>query len=254
VKSGALIVLCACLLGAAEPPVPAWRCRVVHVYPHDPAAFTQGLVYEDGYLFEGTGLNGRSSIRKVELQTGKVVQERRIPDQYFGEGIAIWQNRLVELTWRSELGFVYDRYSFEPRQSFHYTGEGWGLTHDGKRLIMSDGSSTLRFLDPQSFQETARINVTDKKIPVSNLNELEYVRGEIYANVWQTDKIVRISPETGKVTGWIDAAGLLSEADRRASQPDVLNGIAYDAQRKRLFLTGKLWPKLFEVELVRVRR
>jgi glutamine cyclotransferase len=227
---------------------PVSSYHVVHVFPHDPDAFTQGLVYLDGFLYEGTGLNGRSSIRKVRLDNGEVLQIQRLDQQYFGEGIAIVGNSLFELTWQAELGFIYDRTSFQRTGTFTYKGEGWGLTYDGKRLIMSDGTSYLRFIDPSTRKELSRIQVRDAGKPVERLNELEYVKGEVYANVWQTERIARISPSTGQVLGWIDLSGLLSP--REAQMADVLNGIAYDAQQDRLFVTGKLWPKLFEIKAV----
>lgn len=230
---------------------PVYGYKVVRTYVHDRTAFTQGLQYVDGYLYEGTGLNGRSSIRKVNLDTGEVVQSRQLGAEFFGEGIAVWKNSLFELTWRSEVAFVYDRATFEPRRTFRYSGEGWGLTHDGSSLIMSDGSDALRFLDPSTFAEQRRIHVTSAGEPLRDLNELEYVDGQIYANVWQTSYVARIAPDTGKVVGWIDFTGILPEADR--SGIDVMNGIAYDAARRRLFVTGKLWPKLFEVALVQKR-
>jgi glutamine cyclotransferase len=221
---------------------------VVRTYPHDRTAYTQGLIYLDGFLYEGTGLNGYSTVRKVKLDTGEVVQKISLPFQHFGEGLTAWRDSLIQLTWKSGIGFVYDRTSFQQRRTFPFTGEGWGLTHDGKRLIMSDGTAALRFLDPQTFQETGRITVRDGNTPVTYLNELEYVRGEIYANVYGTDRIVRVSPSDGRVLGWIDLRGLLSEADRRITV-DVLNGIAWDDRQGRLFVTGKLWPKLFEIKL-----
>jgi glutamine cyclotransferase len=222
--------------------------QVIKSYPHDRQAFTQGLAYLNGVLYEGTGLNGQSSIRKVKLENGEVLQQRRLDDKYFGEGIAVWGNTIVQLTWQSEIGFVYDRTSFEPVKTFGYKGEGWGLTHDGTRLIMSDGSPTIRFLDPQTLKETSRVTVRDGDIPVDELNELEFVKGEILANVYQTHRVVRFSPATGRVTGWIDLGGLLSP--RESVGVDVLNGIAYDAAGDRLFVTGKLWPRLFEIRLV----
>jgi glutamine cyclotransferase len=222
------------------------RGRVVHVYPHDPEAFTQGLVYLDGFLYEGTGLNGRSSIRKVRLENGEVLQIQPLDQQYFGEGIAVLGDTIYELTWQSEIGFLYDRATFNRKGTFNYRGEGWGLTHDGQRLIMSDGTAILRFLDPTTQKELSRLRVKDGRTPVANLNELEYVKGEILANVWQTQRIARISPKTGLVTGWIELDGLLTP--REAQAADVLNGIAYDAAGDRLFVTGKLWPKLFEIK------
>lgn len=226
--------------------------QVVHTYPHDPQAFTQGLVFLDGVLYEGTGLNGRSSLRKVRLETGEVLQKLDIPQVYFGEGITNWGSQLVQLTWQSGVGFVYDRNTFQQLRSFRYDTEGWGLTQDGTNLIESDGSATLRFWNPSTFAEVRRITVHDAEHPIAQLNELEYIRGEIYANVWQTDTIVRISPSTGAVTGWLDLAGLLTPSERAAGV-DVLNGIAYDAAGDRLFVTGKLWPKLFEIKLIHDR-
>ena len=230
--------------------VPVSKARVVHVYPHDPEAFTQGLVYLDGFLYEGTGLNGRSSIRKVRLENGEVLQIQAIDSQYFGEGIVVKGDTIYELTWQSEIGFLYDRATFQRKGTFSYRGEGWGLTHDGQSLIMSDGTHRIRYLDPSTLQTTRTISVFDKGAPVDKLNELEYIDGEIYANIWQTDRIVRIEPKSGKILGWIDLTGLLQMQDRLGEE-DVLNGIAYDAAGKRLFVTGKMWPKLFEIEIVR---
>ena len=200
-------------------------------------------------MFEGTGLYGRSTLRRVELETGAIVQIRELPDQFFGEGVTIYGSKIIQLTWQSNVGFVYDKDSFELLQEFDYTTEGWGITYNGERLIMSDGTSILYFLDPETLEEIGRIEVCDNDGPVTRLNELEYVQGEIYANVWRTDHIARISPQTGEVVGWIELKGLLSAEDY--TEPiDVLNGIAYDAEDDRLFVTGKLWPKLFEIELV----
>ena len=229
--------------------VPLYTYRVIQTYPHDPEAFTQGLVYYDGVLYEGTGLWGRSSLRKAELSTGQVLQMRVLPERFFGEGITIWRDRILQLTWQSQVGFVYDRESFELLGEFSYDTEGWGLTHDGTRLIMSDGSATLRFLDPETLQQVETVTVRAAGQPVTRLNELEYVRGEVYANVWQTDQIARIAPATGQVLGWIDLTGLLPPADRQYGA-DVLNGIAYDSVGNRLFVTGKWWPKLFEIEVL----
>lgn len=235
---------------AASAPVAHYS--VVHVFPHDPQAFTQGLVYLDGVLYEGTGLNGRSSIRKVKLENGEVLQIHNIDPQYFGEGIAIVGNSLFELTWQSGVGFIYDRSSFQRTGTFTYHGEGWGLTQDGKHLIMSDGSAYLRFIDPATRKELSRLQVRDGARPVERLNELEYVKGEIFANVWQTERIARISPKTGQVIAWVDLSGLLNA--REAADVDVLNGIAYDAARDRLFVTGKLWPKIFEIKIMDAKR
>jgi glutamine cyclotransferase len=229
--------------------LPLYTYTVQHVYPHDPDAFTQGLQYVDGVLYEGTGLNGRSSIRKVALETGQVLQRRAVPQEHFGEGITVLKSQIYELTWQSHVAFVYDKTSFEPRQRFSYAGEGWGLTSDGTNLIMSDGSDELRVIDPATFAERRRVKVTAAGSPVRNLNELEYVKGEIFANIWMTDYVARIAPDTGKVTAYIDLRGLLTEFER--ARTDVLNGIAYDEAHDRLFVTGKLWPKLFEVRVVK---
>lgn len=231
-------------------PAPVHQYQIVRSYPHDPQAFTQGLVYHNGFLYEGTGLNGRSSIRKVKLENGEVLQIQALDSQYFGEGIAIWRDSLVQLTYLTEIGFVYDLATFQRRRTFSYRGEGWGLTHDGKRLIMSDGQKDgrLRFIDPETLKETGRLQVLDGGRPVENLNELEWVKGEIFANVWGTHRIARISPTTGRVTAWINLSGLLTS--RESAGVDVLNGIAYDAAGDRLFVTGKLWPKVFEIKIV----
>jgi glutamine cyclotransferase len=231
--------------------VPIYGCRIVNSYPHDPEAFTQGLVYEDGFMYEGTGLNGKSSIRKVELETGRVLQNHNLPNQYFGEGLTIHGDKITELTWRSNVGFVYNKGDFALVKKFSYPTEGWGITYDGKSLIMSDGSDTLYFLDPITHRETNRIRVTYEGRPVTRINELEYVNGEIFANVWLTDVIARISPESGKVMGWIDLRGLSDDFGTRRSD-QVLNGIAYDKKGDRLFVTGKLWPKIYEIRLERV--
>ena len=235
--------------GQSHTPVSGYR--VVHIYPHDQQAFTQGLVYRDGILYEGTGLNGRSSIRKVKLENGEILQIEKVDSQYFGEGIAVVNDTIYELTWQSGIGFLYDRTTFKRKGTFTYRGEGWGLTYDGQRLIMSDGTAFLRFLDPATHKEVSRIQVKDGTTPVENLNELEFVKGEVLANIWQTDRIARISPKTGRVTGWIDLTGLLTprEAQEVEAGGGVLNGIAYDAAGDRLFVTGKLWPKLFEITI-----
>jgi len=228
---------------------PNYTYRVVNVYPHDRRASTQGLIYSDGFLYESTGGHGRSSLRKLRLETGEVLQQHPLAWEHFGEGMSEWGDDLVQLTWRSNVGFVYDKATLRVKRTFHYPGEGWGLTHDQTRLIMSDGSATLRFLDPETFRETGRLTVREDHLPLQWLNELEFVRGEIYANVWETDRIARISAYTGQVTGWIDLNGLLPEIDRMI-RVGVLNGIAYDSRKNRLFVTGKLWPKLFEIVLV----
>ena len=245
--------------------VPEYTYQVVHVYPHDRSAFTEGLFYLDGFLYEGTGEWGESSIRKVKLETGEVLQRCEIPAAYFGEGIVKWKDRLIELTYKSKVGFIYDFNTFDPcpvpendeKHRFAFdsdTGEGWALTTDGKRIIMDDGSAKLFFWDPETLKPVGSVAVTDRGEPVKQINELEWVKGEIFANVWTTDKIVRINPANGHVTGWVDCTGLLSPADRIEGGPqqtDVMNGIAYDAKGDRLFVTGKRWPKLFEIKLVK---
>ncbi len=222
--------------------------EVVATYPHDPTAFTQGLVYLDGHLLESTGLNGQSTLRRVELTTGRVLQQVRLPAHYFAEGMTVLGGKIYQLTWQSQKGFVYDLATFVLEKEFTYTGEGWGLTTDGRSLILSDGTDQIRFLDPATFQVTRTVSVTRDGQPLRLLNELEFIRGEIFANIWQSNTVARIDPATGRLTGVIDFFGLLPAADRTA-HTDVLNGIAYDAATDRLFVTGKNWPKLFEVRL-----
>jgi len=223
--------------------------RVVKSYPHDTSAFTQGLIYRNGFLFESTGRNGQSTLRKVTLETGEVVQQHRVDAAYFAEGLAEWNGQLVQLTWRSNIAFVYDLATFSMRRTLRYTGEGWGLARDQQGFILSDGTAQLRFLHPDTFREVRRITVTDGGVPVRDLNELEYIRGEVYANVWHTNRIARISPESGRVLRWIDLTGLMATGYRLDPEA-VLNGIAYDAAGDRLFVTGKLWPRLFEIDVV----
>ena len=247
---GVLIAaLFAVICGQAEAAVPVWGFRIVHAYPHDPGAFTEGLFYKDGFLYESTGLEGHSSIRKVELNTGRVVRKRDLSSQYFGEGVVAWKGRLIQVTWRTNVGFVYDLATFRPLARFTYPGEGWALTHDASRLIMSDGTSTIRFLSPETLNEIGHITVTADGDPVLNINELEWVKGRIYANIWQTTRIAMIDPKNGNVVGWIDL-GALSAAVGAQGADAVLNGIAYDAAHDRLFVTGKLWPTLYEIQLV----
>jgi glutamine cyclotransferase len=233
---------------AAVPVVATYGYQVVDVRPHDPGAFTQGLVFLQGVLFESTGLNGHSSLRRVDLQTGRVLQKIDVSAQYFAEGMTILDGKIYQLTWQSQKGFVYDLETFALKREFTYTGEGWGLTTDGHSLIMSDGTNQIRFLDPATFRVTRTIQVLDHGAPLPRLNELEYVKGEIYANIWQTQSVARINPADGTVTGMIDFSGLLAPSDYRTNT-DVLNGIAYDPAGDRLFVTGKNWPKLFEVRL-----
>jgi glutamine cyclotransferase len=232
-----------------QPAVPVHGYEVVHEYPHDPDAFTQGLIFRDGFLYESTGLEGMSSLRKVEVESGRVVKRRDLERQYFAEGLTDWGNQLVQLTYTSKVGFVYDLATFEPRGTFDYMGQGWGLTQDGQRLIMSDGNhdGELRFLDPITRREQGRLQVRDRGRPVEDLNELEVVQGQLYANVWHTDRIAVIRLDTGDVTAWIDLAGLKPASVRNSEA--VLNGIAYDAARDRLFVTGKWWPRLYEIRV-----
>ncbi len=233
----------------ARAAVPTYGYEITHTYPHDTAAFTEGLFYLNGFLYESTGLEQHSSIRRVRIKTGEVLQKIDIPAQYFGEGIVNWQGHLISLTWKSQIGFVFDLRTLKLQRQFSYRGEGWALTRNAKQIIMSDGTSELRFLDPNTLQETRRIRVTLEGKPLLNVNELEWVKGEIYANVWQTNWVVRIDPHDGRVVGLINLAGLLEPSDIVAGQTDVLNGIAYDAKDDRLFVTGKNWPKLFEIRL-----
>ncbi len=232
-----------------SPGIPFYGYRVVHAYPHDRNAFTEGLEFHDGFLYESTGLNGRSSLRKVKLETGEVVQNIALASQYFGEGITIVDDRIIQLTYQTEVGFVFGLKDFRQLQRFSYEGEGWSLTHNASSIFMDDGTDEIRVWDPKSLAEKRRIRVRDAGKPVENLNELEWVEGELFANIWQTDLIARISPVTGAVTGWIDLSGLLGPMYRNGTE-DVLNGIAYDAVHKRLFVTGKLWPNVFEIQLV----
>jgi glutaminyl-peptide cyclotransferase len=231
--------------------IPVYGYKIVHTYPHDLNAFTEGLFFQGGYLYESTGLDGHSSVRKVKLETGQVLERANLPPDMFGEGIASWNGKLIGLTWKGQVGYVLDLDSFDVKGQFGYPGEGWGLTHNDTEMVMSDGTPDIRFLNPDTLVESHRIHVTAQGKPVDQLNELEWVDGEIYANIWQTDRIARIDPKTGRVVGWIDLAGLLPKSDYIANHTDVLNGIAYDPGAKRLFVTGKMWPKLFEIKLVR---
>lgn len=222
---------------------------IVRVFPHDTAAYTQGLAYRDGFLYEGTGLNGRSSLRKVRLETGEVIQKVDLGPEFFGEGITLVKDKVLQLTWKSGVGFVYDLQTFHLMRRFSYSGEGWGLATNDRKIFLSDGTSDIRILDPATLKETRRLKVHDGSTPVDQLNELEFVDGQIFANVWHENRIARISPQTGAVVGWIDLDGLLSPIYHLESEA-VLNGIAYDPIRKRLFVTGKLWPSVFEIRLL----
>ncbi len=228
--------------------IPVYTYDVVNTYPHDPDAYTQGLLFTGKALFESTGIKGQSSLRKVDLKTGRVLKRVQVPEQYFAEGLTVLNNKLFQLTWKSQKGFVYDLESFQLEDEFTYDGQGWGLATDGCWLILSDGTNQIRFLDPVTLDVERTIEVFAGDLPVNQLNELEYFNGEIYANIYRSDHIVRINPTNGRVTGVIDFTGLLAPQDRNA-RTDVLNGIAYDAKKNRLFITGKNWPKLYEVRL-----
>jgi glutamine cyclotransferase len=247
-----LFLLTACrpfLIGQISPKTtPEYAFAVVRVFPHDTTAYTQGLTYRDGFLYEGTGRNGQSSLRKVRLETGTVIQHVDLGPEFFGEGITIIKDKVFQLTWKSGTGFVYDLNSFHLLQKFAYSGEGWGLATDGRELFLSDGTSEIRVLDAETFHEKHSLRVHDGATPVDQLNELEFVEGQIFANIWHSNRIARISPQTGDVVGWIDLTGLLSPIYRLEPEA-VLNGIAYDPNRKRLFVTGKLWPNIFEIRL-----
>ncbi len=230
--------------------VPLYGYEVVHSWPHDPAAYTQGLVCHDGKLLESTGRVGQSSLRRVAIENGQVLQRIEVAPPYFAEGITLLNGKIYQLTWQHQLGFIYDASTFEKLGEFHYQGEGWGLANDGQFLILSDGSNRIRFIDPASFEVRKTIAVVDGRVAVNQLNELEYVKGEIYANIWHTDRLARIAPRTGAVVGWIDLAGLLDRGEV-SDEEAVLNGIAYDETNERLLVTGKLWPKVFEIYLTR---
>lgn len=235
---------------AAKDGIPKYGYEIVNTWPHDKGAYTQGLVFHEGKLLESTGQEGRSSLRRVEPETGRVMKKIDVPRPYFAEGITFFKGKIYQLTWQHQLGFVYDAESFEKLGEFSYRGEGWGLTNDGNSLIMSDGTNRIRFLDPDNFQVKKTISVLDGRSAVSSINELEYVHGEIYANIWHEERVARIEPQTGRVLGWIDLMGLRALSDANHNEA-VLNGIAYDEDNDRLFVTGKLWPKLFEIRVKR---
>lgn len=255
-SAGSLLLGLLCTFGVAsqaQAVIPVYKYFVKNTYPHDPRAFTQGLLYKDGHLYESTGQNGQSSLRKVDLTTGRVLQREMLDASVFGEGITDVGDEIMALTWTSQTGYVYDLKSFKLKRKFQYQGEGWGLASDHKYVYMSDGSSAIRVLDPKSMKELRRFNVTAEGKPIDRLNELEMVDGQLFANVWGADVIARIDPASGKIVGWIDLTGLLPANQRGTDNPDaVLNGIAWDPRGKRLFVTGKLWPKLFEIELIKV--
>jgi glutaminyl-peptide cyclotransferase len=247
--AGGVAGVAALLADSERGEVPVYGFEVVNAYPHDSRAFCQGLAIHDGKLYEGTGQYGASSLREVDLETGRVMRQFNLDRQFFGEGITLMGDSIYQLTWRARQAFVFDRETFEYRKTLRYRGEGWGLTHDGTHLIMSDGTSTLRFLDPATFREVRRVSVRDGRRRIDQLNELEYVDGEIYANIWKSDFIARISPADGRILGWIDLSALWP-LRQRPDPEAVLNGIAWDAEKKRLFVTGKNWPRLYEIRVV----
>lgn len=247
VRSAALVFLAATLLAQTKATTPTYSYQVVNRYPHDRGAFTEGLFVLDGDFYESTGLEGKSNVRRVDIATGRAKQEYKVPPQYFGEGIVAFGKQLFQLTYKTGVAFVYDRSTFQLLKTYQYTGEGWGMTTDGKRLIMSDGTSQLRFLDPATFKETGRLSVTDAGRPVEQLNELEWIKGEIWANIWLTQRIARINPQTGRVNSWLDMSGILSVMETAGT--DVMNGIAYEPTTDRIFVTGKYWPRVFEIKV-----
>ena len=235
---------------SGQPSVPVWRVKIVATYPHDPGAYTQGLVIKNGQMYEGTGRNGASSLRQVDLTTGAVLKSLPLDEKYFGEGITILNGKIYQLTWRNNLCFTYDLDSFQYKEHFKYAYEGWGVTEDGKNLIVSDGSSDIRFVDPSTFKELRKISVKHGTERIKNLNELEFINGEIWANVWYDDRVARISPESGQLLGWIDLSNLFPR-NQRKDKDQVLNGIAQDPDTKKIYATGKNWPNLFEIEIVK---
>lgn len=236
-----------------KPQVPVYTYFIVNQIPHDYTAYTQGLAFDSGYLYEGTGRRGQSSLRKVDPSNGGVITLHALGEEFFGEGITVFDNKIYQLTWQEYTGFVYDKETFLLMEEFFYNTEGWGITHNGTNLIVSDGSSLLCYLDPVTFEVLKQIEVFDNNGPVTNLNELEYIKGEIFANVLYSNRIARIDPVSGKITGWIDLTGILAN-ERIDYSIDVLNGIAYDQENDRLFVTGKLWPKVFEIKLIRTAK
>jgi glutamine cyclotransferase len=238
---------CAPATVAQRRPAPVQSYKVIATFPHDTSSFTQGLVFADGEMYESTGLNGESTLRRVDVTTGKTLQRIDVPKEYFAEGLALVGDELLQLTWQHKLGFVYDRKTFKQKRTFSYNTEGWGISYDGaSRLVMSDGSDTLTFLDPKTLTTQKTMRVQDAGRPVTNLNELEWIEGEIWANVWQTDRIARIAPNTGDVTAWIDLSTLFPRS-QRIPPADELNGIAYDKATRRIFITGKKWPRLYQI-------
>jgi glutaminyl-peptide cyclotransferase len=245
--AAALVFACGPITNAQRKPAPVQSYKVIATFPHDTTSFTQGLVFADGQMYESTGLNGESTLRRVDITTGKTLQRIDVPSQYFAEGLALVGDELLQLTWQHKLGFVYDRATFKQKRTFTYPTEGWGIAYDGaSQLVMSDGSDTLTFLDPKTFAPGKKLRVVDASRPVANLNELEWIEGEIWANVWMSDRIARISPKTGEVNAWIDLSTLFPRS-QRVPPADELNGIAYDKSSRRIFITGKKWPRLYQI-------
>lgn len=247
--TAAIAVACGPVTIAQRKPAPVQTYKVIATFPHDTTSFTQGLVFADGQMYESTGLNGESTLRRVDVTTGKTLQRIDVPSQYFAEGLALVGDELLQLTWQHQMGFVYDRATFKQKRTFKYRTEGWGIAYDGtSQLVMSDGTDTLTFLDPKSFAPAKKLRVLDAGKPIANLNELEWIEGEIWANVWMTDRIARISPKTGEVNAWIDLATLFPRS-QRMPPADELNGIAYDKATRRIFITGKKWPRLYQIAI-----
>jgi glutaminyl-peptide cyclotransferase len=244
---GMTMIACAPASVAQRRPAPVQGYKVIATFPHDTSSFTQGLVFADGQFYESTGLEGESTLRRVDLATGQTLQRIDVADQYFAEGLAMVGDELLQLTWKNQIGFVYDKATFKPKRTFSYKTEGWGIAYDGtSQLVMSDGSDTLTFLDPKTFSVARTLRVQDAGRPVGNLNELEWIEGEIWANVWTTDRIARISPKSGDVNAWVDLSTLFPQS-QRMPPADVLNGIAYDRATRRIFITGKKWPRLYQI-------
>ena len=249
VLTAAILVACAPVTMAQRKPAPVQSYKIIATFPHDTSSFTQGLVFADGQMYESTGLNGESTLRRVDVTTGKTLQRIDVPSEYFAEGLALVGDELLQLTWQHKLGFVYDRATFKRKRTFSYPTEGWGIAYDGASLlVMSDGSDTLTFLDPKRFEPGKKLRVVDAGRPVANLNELEWIEGEIWANVWMTDRIARISPKTGEINAWIDLSTLYPRS-QRMPPADELNGIAYDKATRRVFVTGKKWPRLYQIAI-----
>jgi glutaminyl-peptide cyclotransferase len=237
------------LIYSNDKPIPFIQYEIIDIFPHDSKSFTQGLVWKDGLLYEGTGLYGSSSLRKIDPETGRILKQIALKDNFFGEGITIFEDAIYQLTWKEQIGFIYDVETFRLLKTFSYEHEGWGITHNGECLIISDGSSILRFIDPSTMEEIRQIKVHENQKLIDQINELEYIQGRVFANIWQTDKIAIINPETGEILSWLDLTTIkdLLETNQKI---DVLNGIAYDSNDDELFITGKFWPNLFKIKII----